>query len=80
MPEECDHISHVIWQPMPRCTGCGHRTSLVTGWRPVGTRYLGFLYWLAELPMRALARSMEHETSNRVFAGEEREPDEEPAA
>jgi hypothetical protein len=69
---ECDHINHPIWTPMPRCTGCGHRTSLVPGWRPIETRRLGFFYWLAELPMRLLARSMKRHSDNRRWAGEER--------
>jgi hypothetical protein len=50
---------HVMWRPPPRCLTCGgHRVSIVKGKRPIATHKLWFWVWLAEYPMRWLARSL----------------------
>jgi hypothetical protein len=44
------------WTPAPRCGGCGHRLSRDGIARPISTRRLTPWYWLAEIPMRMIAR------------------------
>lgn len=62
-----------VWAPMARCTECGHRVSLSSGWRPIETRKLGWRAWLAEPFMRLLAKSQRN-ASGPKFSQEEREP------
>jgi hypothetical protein len=52
-----------IWYPPPRLISTGHRVSEGLGWRPIETRKLPWRWWLAELPMRWLARSMLRDTT-----------------
>jgi hypothetical protein len=47
----------LIWSPPLRSIRTGHRIALA-GYQPVETRKLGWRWWLAEIPMRILARSM----------------------
>lgn len=68
---DCDHEGHMLWLPMPRCDGCGHRVSTRDGFRPIETRQLPVWAWPAELVMRWTARRMAR-ASECVRMGEER--------
>jgi hypothetical protein len=51
----CEHRGGT-WTPAPRCDQCGHRLSRDGIAQPVRTLRLGVAYWLAELPLRWIAR------------------------
>ena len=59
-----------IWIPPPRNLATGKRTS-IGPYRPIATRYLNWRWWLAELPMRWLARHMAKVDSVKERQGEE---------
>ena len=61
-----------IWQPPARSVETGHRISTTAGWQPVETRHLSWLWWLAEWPMRWLARSMRYSSTWEETYGEKK--------
>lgn len=74
-----DTETELTWQPLRRSTVTGHRVSLRPGYRPVETRRLGFWAWLAEIPLRQMAKSMATEPDNKRWFQEERDDEESPA-
>jgi hypothetical protein len=60
-----------IWIPPARSKKTGHRISIDPGWRPIATHSLNWRWWLAEYPMRWLARSMSKDTNIAHLSGEQ---------
>jgi hypothetical protein len=55
---KCDHKGGCHWTPPDRCINTGHRVTYQEGYDVVATHKLNWRWWLAEYPMRWLARRM----------------------
>jgi hypothetical protein len=62
-----DTLDH-LWMP-PTRDRTGHRVS-VGNWKPIATRHLNWRWWLAEYPMRILARWAIRQESDARVRGE----------
>jgi len=58
-----------LWMP-PTRDATGKRVS-VGNWKPVATRHLNWRWWLAEYPMRILARWAIRQDSDKRVRGEQ---------
>jgi len=73
VPEQ--RVEDKIWYPPGRSTVTGHRIS-IGNYKPIRTSKLGWRWWLAEIPMRILARSMvSNSLTPEQVTGEEYLPD-----
>jgi hypothetical protein len=59
-----------IWIPPPRSMRTGHRVA-IGPYKPIATKYMNWRWWLAEYPMRILARYMARIEDDRELRGEE---------
>jgi hypothetical protein len=64
-----DWQADAMWCPPLRSIKTGHRVS-IGNYTPIETRRLNWRWWLAEIPMRILARHMAKVTSIRDRSGE----------
>lgn len=65
-----NQIDEPMWVPPPRNVKTGHRVS-IGPYKPVSTRFLNWRWWLAEYPMRMLARYAAKAESVKEMQGEE---------
>jgi hypothetical protein len=68
--EDIEQVGDALWMPPMRNTKTGHRVS-VGPYKPIGTRHLNWRWWLAEIPMRMLARHMNNAAPGKDTLGEE---------
>lgn len=59
-----------LWIPPPRSMSTGKRSS-IGPYKPIATRYLNWRWWLAELPMRWLAKHVAKAENAKEMQGEE---------
>lgn len=60
-----------VWTPPPRSVITGHRVPSAAHIRPVPTWRLNWRWWLAEWPMRSLAKSMRRAVTTEQLCGQE---------
>lgn len=68
--KEAEGYVVTLWMPPPRGAN-GHRVAISDSFKPVAIRYLNWRWWLAEIPMRILARHAIKQERDRDRQGEE---------